>query len=74
MSLLQVPIALAPIGSAGVGKLADDWLGCPRLKWFSPLEVPSPLKPAASLVFLLEPLELNVSVLTGCDAVCQSWT
>ena len=26
------------IGSAGVGKLDDDWLGCPWLKWIAPLE------------------------------------
>ena len=38
LSLLQVPIDLSPIGSAGVDKLADDFLGCPRLKWVAPLD------------------------------------
>ena len=40
--LLQVPIDLSPIGIAGVGKLADDWMGCTWLKWVAPLEGPSP--------------------------------
>ena len=71
MSLLQVPIALALIGGAGVGKLADDWLGFPSFKWVAPLEVTSPMELEESLVLLLAPLELDVSVLTGCNAVGQ---
>ena len=50
MSLLKVTITLAPIGSAGVGQLADYFMGRPWLKWVVPLEMPSPLDPAASLV------------------------
>ena len=73
MSLLQVPIALDKIGSAGVGKLSDDWLLCTRLKWVAPLEATGPLEPAASRVLLLAHLELDVSVLTRCNAVGQFW-
>ena len=74
MSLLHVTIILALIGSTGVAQLADYWIECPRLKWVAPLEGPSPLEPAVSLVFLLEPLELDVSLFTGRNAVRQSWT
>ena len=66
-------MALATIGSAGVGQLADDWLVCPRLKCVAPLEVPVTLEPAASLVLMLAPLESYVSLLEGCDAVGQLW-
>ena len=73
LSLLQVPIALAPIVSAGVERLAYDWLVFPRFEWVAPLEMPSPLDPAASPVLLLAPLGIAVYLLTGCDAVGQSW-
>ena len=64
---------LDPIGSAGVGQLADNLLGYPQLKWVAPFKVPAPLEPAASLVLLLEPLKLNFYVLKGSDAVGQLW-
>ena len=74
MLLVQVSMALVLIGSAGVGELSDDWLVCPRLKWVAPLEGGrSPLEPAAYLVLLFAPLDIDASLLTGCSAVCQTW-
>ena len=62
------------IGSAVVGRLADGLMGCLQLKWVAPVEVPfekddAPLDPPASLVFLLETLELADSVLAVFNAV-----
>ena len=74
MLLVQVSIALVLIGSACVGKLSDDWLVCPWLKWVAPLEGGrSTVEPEAYLVLLLTPLELDASLLTGCYGVDQPW-
>ena len=66
------------IGSAAVGRLYDSCMGCTRLKWIAPVEATAapdaaPLEPAASLVFLLSPLEIDDSVLTVFNAVVQYW-